>query len=53
MKSAATQLFNLLPTGFYDFLSYGWGGGEIYPTPQKTMLKLFDWFEIWYTEFMA
>ena len=24
-------------------------GGDFYPTPQKTMLKLFDWFEIWYT----
>ena len=23
--------------------------GDFYPTPQKTMLKLFDWFEIWYT----
>ena len=22
---------------------------DFYPTPQKTMLKLFDWFEIWYT----
>ena len=36
----------LLPTAFYDFLSYR---GDFYPTPQKTMLKLFDWFEIWYT----
>ena len=25
------------------------GGGGIYPIPQKTMLKLFDWFQIWYT----
>ena len=24
-------------------------GGDFYPTPQKTMLTLFDWFEIWYT----
>ena len=24
-------------------------GAEIYPVPQKTMLKLFDWFQIWYT----
>ena len=36
----------LLPTAFYDFLSYG---GDFYPTPQQTMLKLFDWLEIWYT----
>ena len=27
----------------------GEGAGNFYPTPQKTMLKLFDWFEIWYT----
>ena len=38
----------LLPKAFYDFLSYG-GGEDFYPTPQETMLKLFDWFEIWYT----
>ena len=24
-------------------------GADFYPTPQKTMLKLFDWFQIWYT----
>ena len=40
------KILTLLPTAFYDFLSYG---GDFYPTPQKTMLKLFDWFEIWYT----
>ena len=30
----------------------GGGGGlreNFYPTPQKTMLELFDWFGIWYT----
>ena len=38
-----------LPAAFYDFLSYEGGGGDFYPTPQKTMSKLFDWFEISYT----
>ena len=38
----------LLPTAFYDFISYG-GGEDFYLTPQITMLKLFDWFEIWNT----
>ena len=41
----------LLPTAFYNFLSY-WGG-DFYPIPQKTMLRLFDSFEIWYTELMT
>ena len=42
------MFLTLLPTAFYDFLNYG-GGGDFYPTPQKKMLKLFNWFEIWYT----
>ena len=39
----------VLNTAFYDFLSYRGGGGIFYLTPQNTMLKLFNWFEIWYT----
>ena len=34
-------ILTLLPTAFYDFLSYA-VGGDFYPPPQKTMLKLFD-----------
>ena len=47
------KLLTLLPTAFYDFLSFGGGGGgegegDYYPTPQKTMLGLSDRFEIWH-----
>ena len=45
-----TLFLTLLPTASNDFLSYGGGGGvgDFYPTPQKTMLRLSEWFEIWY-----
>ena len=43
--------FNAIAYGILRLsqLRGGGGGGRFYPTPQKTMLKLFDWFEIWYT----
>ena len=40
--------FNTIAYGILRLSQLG-GGGDFYPTPQKTMLKLFDWFEIWYT----
>ena len=46
LYSKSYSVLTLLRTAFYDFLSYG---GDFYPTPQKTTLKLFDWFEMWYT----
>ena len=30
------------------FTTFSATGRGFYPTPQKTMLKLFDWFKIWY-----
>ena len=38
------RLFDPIAHGILQ-LSQLRGGGEFYPTPQKTMLKLFDWFE--------
>ena len=45
LSLAKKNILTLLPMAFYDFLRYGGGGwGDFYPTPLKTVLKLFDWF---------
>ena len=45
-----TQVLDFNPIAYGILrLSQLRGGGYFYPTPQKTMSKLFDWFEICYT----
>ena len=42
-------LFNPIAYGILRLSQLSGEGADFYPTPQKTTLKLFDWFEIWYT----
>ena len=43
------RLLMLNPIAYGILLLSQLRGWDIYPTSQKKMLKLFDWFEIWYT----
>ena len=44
-----SDILNPIAYGILQLSQLWRGGGDFYPTTQKTMLKLFDWFEIWYT----
>ena len=52
---APCLIFIFIGVAIFNPIAYGilrlsqLQGWDFYPTPQKTMLKLFDWFEIWYT----
>ena len=53
LEDYALTLFHVNPIAYGILRLSQLQGWDFYPTPQKTMLKLFDWFEIWYTYLMA